>query len=148
MRTSVLPLALVCLAVGHLPGRAGELPATIKASPCRTAPTIDGILDEKEWKDAPVIEFDLKMVRLNPPGTSSRVCELRVMNSANALYVALRVPDDTVNSSLAPLDVDAAILAFCRGKEVNPGDDRKVIAANLYRDKHVVGPGKDADDPQ
>ncbi|MCX7590083.1 MAG: alpha/beta hydrolase fold domain-containing protein [Kiritimatiellae bacterium] len=42
-----------------------------------------------------------------------------------------------------------AILAFCQGKEVAKGDDRKILSPGLhYRDKYVSSPGKDEDDPQ
>ena len=79
--------------------------------------------------------------------TETRPCELRVMNSANALYVALKVPDQTVDNSLSPLMLDAAILGFCQGDQVRARDDRKVIAQGIYRDKFVDAPGKgDGDD--
>ena len=68
------------------------------------------------------------------------------MNSANGLYIAFRVPDATVNDSLVPIKVDFASLAFCRGKELSPGDDRKMVVPGLYVDKHFTAPGKDADD--
>ena len=88
------------------------------------------------------------MVRIDPPASETRSCELRVMNSANALYVALRVPDETIDNSLSPLLLDAAILGFCQGEQVRAGDDRKLIAHAIYRDKHVAAPGKgDDDDP-
>jgi len=122
------------------------LPKTIRSAPCRTAPTIDGAVDADEWKDAAPLEFEMRMLRLKPWGFSTRVCQLRVMNSANALYLALTIPDETFNNSLTPLDLDCAILAFCREKELKPGDDRKVLAPGLYVDKHVTAPGKDADD--
>jgi hypothetical protein len=125
---------------------AAPLPKSVPADPCRTPPTIDGTIGADEWRDARGIDFDLDMARVNPPGKAARACQLRVMNSANALYVALRVPDEAVNQSLNPLDFDLAILAFCRGKELKAGDDRKVIAPGLYADKHFVAPGKDADD--
>jgi hypothetical protein len=69
-----------------------------------------------------------------------------VMNSANALYVALRVPDETVDNTLSPLALDAAILAFAQGEQVRARDDRKLIAEGIYRDKHVRAPGKGDDD--
>lgn len=97
---------------------AADLPKEIAAAPSRSAPTIDGVIGADEWKDAPVIKFDLLMFQLKPLKSEKRPCELRVMNSANALYVALRVPDATFNSSLTPLDLDLAVLAFCRGKEL------------------------------
>ena len=55
------------------------------------------------------------------------------MNSANALYVALRVPDQTFDNGLAPLMFDAAILALCQGDQVKAGDDCKVIALGVPR---------------
>jgi hypothetical protein len=71
------------------------------------------------------------------------------MNSANALYIALQVPDEKLNRSLDPIEIDFAMVAFARGKTVAPGDDRKGIGPDgLYVDKHVTAPGKDADDAQ
>ena len=60
----------------------------------------------------------------------------------------LRVPDETVDNTLSPLLLDAAILGFCQGEQVRARDDRKLIAHAIYRDKHVAAPGKgDDDDP-
>jgi hypothetical protein len=124
------------------------LPKTLEAAPCHTAPTIDGVIDAGEWRDAPAHIFDISMIRIDPAATEKRPCELRVMNSAGALYVALKVPDTTIDNSLAPLMLDAAILAFCQGVQVRARDDRKVIAQGIYRDKFVEAPGKgDGDDP-
>jgi hypothetical protein len=126
---------------------AAELPKTIESAPCRSAPTIDGVIGADEWREAPAHTFDLNMIRIDPPATEKRPCELRVMNSANALYVALKVPDQTVDDSLLPLMLDAAILGFCQGDNVRSGDDRKVIAHGIYRDKFVSEQGKgDVDD--
>ena len=127
---------------------AAELSKTVPSASCRTAPSIDGKIGEDEWKEAKVVEFDLPVLQMKTQTLAKRPCQLRVMNSANGLYVALRVPDETVNGSLAPLDFDIAMLAFCRGKELAAGDDRKAVAVGLYIDKHVTTPGKDADDKQ
>jgi hypothetical protein len=143
-----LALCLAWLAA-PLVARGDKLPATIDSAATDVAPEIDGVIDADEWKAAPVIKFDLEMFRFPTfAAEKSRACELRVMNSANALYVAWRVPDATVNASLSPVDFDLAMLAFCRGKELAAGDDRHAIAPGAYRDKHVTTPGKDADDPQ
>src|SRR5262249_44877090 len=94
MNTSRLPLgAALLLSAFPLSAGAAELPKAIDSAPCAVAPTIDGVIGADEWKGATAVKFDLKMVRLKPPGTTTWACELRVMNSANALYVALRVPD-------------------------------------------------------
>ncbi|MBC8117804.1 MAG: acetylxylan esterase, partial [Candidatus Saccharimonas sp.] len=108
----------------------------------------DGKIGDEEWKEAKVVEFDLPVLQMKTQKLAQRACQLRVMNSANGLYVALRVPDETVNGSLNPLDFDIAMLAFCRGKELAAGDDRKAVAVGLFIDKHVTTPGKDADDTQ
>ncbi|MGH9839241.1 MAG: hypothetical protein ACREEM_10700 [Blastocatellia bacterium] len=142
------------LAVSHLlslspVSLAGDLPKTVTSSPCTTAPTIDGVLGEGEWKEATVIKFDMPMFQLKPPAEKEkRACELRVMNSANVLYVALRAPNAAEHKSLQPLEIDLASLAFSQGKEAARGDDRKVLAIGFYVDKHVVQPGKDENDPQ
>jgi cellulose/xylan binding protein with CBM9 domain/acetyl xylan esterase AXE1 len=138
----------VSLGICSLMCSAAELPKTLPSAPCRTAPSIDGKIGDEEWKEAKVVEFDLPVLQMKTQKLTQRSCQLRVMNSANGLYVALRVPDETVNGSLAPLDFDIAMLAFCRGKELAAGDDRKAVAVNLYIDKHVTTPGKDADDKQ
>ena len=122
-------------------------PKSLSSAPCQSPPTIDGVISEDEWRDAPVQAIEIGMIRIEPFATEKRPCELRVMNSANALYVSLKVPDQTVDNSLAPLTLDAAILAFCQGDQVKARDDRKVIAQGIYRDKFVSEPGKgDGDD--
>lgn len=129
---------------------AAELPKTIEAGPCGIAPTIDGVLGEDEWKDAATLKFDRSMVLIKPIAVKvESACELRVMNSVNALYVSLRIPTSVSHASLAPVDLDLAILAFCQGRDVAKGDDRKLLSSGLgYRDKFVSGVGKDEDDPQ
>ncbi len=146
MKVSSLLLALFCIAGIGQRVSAEPLPKAIKSAPCLKPPTIDGVFEADEWRDAKVYDFDMEMLSLNPPGKSSRACELRVMNSANSLYIGFRVPDLKVNNSLDPLDFDLATLAFCRGKELVTGDDRKLIAPGLYADKHFVVPNKDGDD--
>jgi hypothetical protein len=144
-RTKFLPgvaLVVVC----RLTALAGDVPKIVGSAACRTAPTIDGSIQTAEWGEATVHKFDLTMARIDPPAKETRSCELRVMNSANALYVALRVPDETIDNSLAPLLLDAAILGFCQGEQVRARDDRKLIAHAIYRDKHVAAPGKGDDD--
>jgi hypothetical protein len=144
---AALLLFLLLRAYGGAP--LASLPKAVDAASCLTGPTIDGMIDASEWRDAPPLTFEIRMIRIDPAATEMRTCELRVMNSANALYVALRVPDSTVDNSLAPLKLDAAVLAFCRGDQVRARDDRKVIAQGIYRDKFVLAPGKDdGDDAQ
>ena len=139
---AVIPLAALFASCSG-----AELPKTVDSSPCQSPPTIDGVIGTDEWRDAPVRAFELSMIRIDPPATETRRCELRVMNSANALYIALKVPDQTIDNSLSPLMLDAAILAFCQGDQVRARDDRKLIAHGIYRDKFVEAPGKgDGDD--
>jgi hypothetical protein len=125
---------------------ADPLPKAIKSSPCKSPPVIDGTIGVDEWKDAKAIAFDLELIGINPAAKASRSCELRVMNSANALYIALKVPAETVHGSINPIDIDFAMLAFCKGNQLQNGDDRKVIGPGIYADKHFVAPNKDADD--
>ena len=121
----------------------------MESAPCEVALLIDGVIHDAEWRAAAKHKFRLSMVRIDPPATEVRTCELRVMNSANAIYVAFRVPDETVDNSISPLSLDAAILAFAQGEQVRPRDDRKLIAEGIYRDKHVAASGKgDDDDPR
>jgi hypothetical protein len=125
---------------------AADLPKQLDSSPCIKPPVINGVHGPDEWKNVPVLTFDMPLVSIKPVGLASTPAELVVMNSANNLYVSLRVRDATNDVSLSPLSVDGALLAFCRGKSLARGDDRKAIAAGVYVDKHVTDPGKDADD--
>lgn len=139
-------LALIVAATLTQLAFAEPFPKAIKSSPCKSPPVIDGVIGVDEWKDAKAIAFDLELIGVNPAAKATRACELRVMNSANALYIALKVPAETVHSSINPIDIDFAMLAFCKGKQLQTGDDRKVIGPGIYADKHFVAPDKDADD--
>jgi hypothetical protein len=146
--TSIVIVIVACVMVSRPALAADALPKVVDASPCKAPPTIDGELGPNEWRDARGLPFVMRMVGVNPAATEERDSELWVMNSANALYVALRVPDKEMNRSLSPLDIDFAMLAFCRGDRLAAGDDRKVIGPGLYVDKYAAGPDKDdADDP-
>jgi Acetyl xylan esterase (AXE1) len=146
MKKTRFLLGVALVIVCRLTSLAGDVPKTLDSAACRTAPTIDGIIQTAEWNEATLHRFDLSMVRIDPPASETRSCELRVMNSANALYIALRVPDETIDNSLSPFLLDAAILGFCQGEQVRARDDRKLIAHAIYRDKHVGAPGKGDDD--
>ena len=147
-RSLILGSLVLVLSLCQARAQESGLPRELDSAPCRSAPTIDGVIHAEEWRDAPVHSFALNFVRLDPLANKTRPCELRVMNSANGLYLALKVPDTTLDETLEPLKLDAAILAFGRGDKVEPHDDRKFVAHGLYRDKVVVGAGKDdADDP-
>ncbi len=146
---SVLPSfvgVLAVLVLGCQVGLASELPGKIQSAACSAPPTIDGVVQEAEWKDAPAIDFSMKMVQRDVSAVTPRRCQLRVMNSANALYLAVQVPDETVNDSLTPMNIDCAVIVFCRGAELQAGDDRKLVAPGLYADKHFASVGQDADD--
>jgi hypothetical protein len=113
VKTSLPSLGTFLLLLAHLASCSGaELPNTIDLAPCQSAPTIDGAIGTDEWRAAPVLAVQLFMIRIDPPANETRPCKLRVINSANALYVALKVPDQTVDNSLSPLMLDAAILGF------------------------------------
>lgn len=147
VKQSLLPTLMIAVL---LPGaaivQAAELPKNIGSAACRQAPTIDGVIGDGEWQESRPIEFEMPFLQVNPQELSKRTCQLRVMNSANGLYVLLTVPDETLNKSLNPFDIDFAMLAFSRGAELAAGDDRKVVGPGIYVDKHVTTPGKDADD--
>jgi acetyl esterase/lipase len=128
---------------------AADVPKTVASASCTKAPAIDGVLAEGEWQEAATLKFDLPMFQFQPFAVKeARACELRVMNSANRLYLALRVPNAAVHKSLDPIELDMASLAFCQGRDLSKGDDRKVLGPGFYVDKHVTEPGQDADDPQ
>lgn len=128
---------------------AAELPRTIASPPCTKAPVVDGVFGPDEWKEAAVFRFEMPMFEFKPFAMRGpRAAELRVMNSANALHIALRVPNAVSHASLIPLELDMAILAFSRSEAVTVGDDRKAIAPGLFRDKYVSAPGQSEDDPQ
>jgi hypothetical protein len=126
--------------------RAQTPAAAYRSAPCKVAPRIDGALSAGEWDAAPAIPITLRMHSGKGQARPDRKCELRFMNSAGNLYVALRLPDASRESSTAPLLADAVVLAFCRGAEVAAGDDRRAMLPGAFVDKHFVGPGKDADD--
>ena len=42
---------------------ARDLPKTIDSPACKTAPTIDGVIQPAEWREATLHRFDLSMVR-------------------------------------------------------------------------------------
>src|SRR6185436_15013793 len=94
------------LLLGLLLGQDPELPKTVAAASCATTPTIDGTIGEQEWKDAKPIKFTMKFIGINPASNSTRSCTARFMNSANALYIALQVPDETLSKSLDPIELD------------------------------------------
>lgn len=137
------------LLLGLLLVQTPELPKTVASAACDAAPIIDGTIADVEWKNAAPVTFTMKFIGINPASESTRVCTARFMNSANALYIALQVPDETLSRSLDPLEIDFAMALFARGRTLARGDDRKGIGPDgLYVDKHVTTPGKDADDPR
>ncbi len=142
-------LLLVCLAGMTAINRVyGEtVPAILNASACATPPTIDGEIKADEWNSATIHRIELPFVRISPAVSEQRNCELRVMNSANGLYIAFTVPDTTVDDSLSPMRLDAAILATTTDDGLH--SDRKLVAADLYRDKYKGPSGQDdLDDAQ
>ncbi len=147
-RARTILTALILSLLGRPVAWPDELPAQIQSAACRSVPAIDGAIGDDEWRDAAPQEFAMNMVQVKTPATAPRACQLRVMNSANALYVALRVPDPTVHDRLSPMHIDFALLAFCRGDELCAGDDRKLVVPGMFVDKHVTEPGQDADDRQ
>ena len=143
---SLIVCGLLFLQGGFAAG--ADLPPLVEAAPCVKPPQIDGTMDPEEWGKATAFECAVPFVRIDPALNEKRTCRLWVMNSANALYVALQVPDTTVDQSLNPFRLDAAVLAFGRGAELPAGSDRKVIVPGQYRDKYLLAGGKgDADDP-
>jgi hypothetical protein len=146
---ALIMFAILCFdMVQHAMVSATELPKVVVSSASQKPPVIDGKIGVEEWRAAPVQEFDMPMLFIKEKRLSKRACQLRVMNSANGLYVAMKVPDATLNKSLAPLDFDFVSLAFCRGTELAAGDDRKAVAPGIYLDKHFVSAGKEVDDKQ
>jgi len=149
MRTTLSTAGVAALAAfGAIYCGAAAPPKDVESAACRTPPTIDGVIGSDEWKSASIFPFDMTVISADPPATETRACTLRVMNSANALYVAFQVPDATADDSLSPLRIDAATLAFGKGDELSAGDDRRLIAPGLYRDKHAVALGKDDQDDE
>src|SRR5688572_4477144 len=107
MKSRLVPVLACCWLAAAAPGRAAELPAEVKSAPCTKPPTIDGVLEPGEWDGAAVYRCDVAMRRVKPAGKAEpRACTLRLLNSANGLYVALEIPDATLNDTLDPLDMD------------------------------------------
>lgn len=128
---------------------AAEPPQAVVSSDCTAPPIIDGVLGAGEWSQATHLAFDLTMHQLKPFAPADRrPCELHVMNSANTLYLALRLPAAVAHKSLSPLDVDLASVAFCRGADVAVGDDRRVVGIGFFEDKHVKAMGQDEADSE
>ncbi len=138
--------AITAIVLTASAAQAADLPRNIPVAACQKPPTIDGTIGDDEWAAAKPIEFDMAFLHVKSQKLGKRAATLRVMNSANGIYFALTVPDETANKTLAPLNIDFAMLAFCRGKELAAGDDRKTVGPSIYIDKHVTTPGKDADD--
>jgi len=124
---------------------AAETPREIPCAPCTQAPRIDGRLTPGEWDEATHLSLALSLVRGAQPAPE-RAAELWVMNSSANLYLAFRVPDAERQASFSPVKADLALLVFAKGDQVAPGDDRKIVIPGIYADKHVTGPGADADD--
>ena len=139
-------LTFLILFIGTYIGSANELPMQLRSSACSVPPTIDGIINESEWQHASSYSFEIEMIAPGSSEIEKRMCKLHVMNSANGVYVAFSIPDKTVNRTLAPIDTDFAMLAFCRGKKLAAGDDRKAIIPGHYVDKYLIEAGKDSDD--
>lgn len=136
----LLPLSFSSLSAAVLPK---DFASTASTKP----PQIDGVINSDEWRSAAHYQIDLKFLRASPALSESRPCQLWVMNSANALYVAFQVPDETVDDSISPIKLDASSLAFGSTSDATIGTDRKVIAKGFYRDKHASNGGKqDLDD--
>ena len=143
LRPAVASAAIVlCLQLSHAQLQPG---ADVRSAACPQAPRIDGRFEAGEWDAAAHYPFTMRMNRLG--GTAQpRQAELWVMNSDTNLYLALRLPDAERQASLDPVKCDLMVLAFCKGAALAAGDDRKVLLPGVYGDKHVVSPGKDADD--
>jgi hypothetical protein len=119
---------------------------TVAAAPCSLAPRIDGVRSPGEWDTAAARPIALKMVDGKGKPGPVRNGELLVMNSRANLYVAFRIPDAARDASLSPISADLAVLSFCRGEELAAGDDKRVVTHGQWADKHLLAPGKDADD--
>jgi len=120
-------------------------PAELLSNPCLRAAQIDGRQTQGEWDAAACHALSMSMIAVDS-AKDPRDAQLFAMNSASNLYVALRVPDPDPEASLEPMLSDLALLVFAAGEQVAAGDDRKLIIPGAYIDKHVVEPGKDADD--
>lgn len=123
-----------------------QTPAELRSAPCTVAPRIDGVRSAGEWDTASETVVRLDMVNARAEPCATRVGRLLLMNSSRSLFVGLQVPDRARDYRVSPLLTDLAILGFCRGEELAEGDDRRVVLPGVWADKHVVTPGKDADD--
>lgn len=126
-------------------GCSQETPTDVRSAPCVRAARIDGRRTEGEWDAAARHAFSMAMTATGG-AKEPRDVELFAMNSADNLYVALRVPDADPEASMQPVRTDFALLVFAAGEQVAAGDDRKIVIPSAYVDKHVLEPGTDADD--
>ncbi len=139
---------LLLLGVAGCGGVLADVPGgtVLHSTPCSISARINGIDDPGEWDAATRREVELAMVAPKGGPRPARRSEVRLMNSAAHLYVALRVPDAGRDFSTDPVVSDFALLAFCRGDSLAEGDDRRILLPGLFADKHVTTPGQDADD--
>jgi hypothetical protein len=147
LRSTMRPaVAFAAIALCLQPSCAQLQPgADVRSAPCPQAPRLDGRFDTGEWDAAAHYPFTMRMNRLDGVA-EPRQAEFWVMNSDTNLYLAVRIPDAERQASLDPVKCDLMVLAFCKGAALAAGDERKVLLPGVYGDKHVVSPGKDADD--
>ena len=69
-----IAVLLCLLLVGFAP--AAELPKSVKASPCKTPPTIDGQIEADEWADTKPVEFDFKLLEFKTMTSKTKTAEI------------------------------------------------------------------------
>lgn len=136
---------LLILALGGAGDLFARQEASIQSGAAEKAPVIDGKIESEEWASSTQQKISLKVIFLEQKKEDTRSATLNWMNSANGLYVALKIEDKTEQESLNPILMDCAVLALQKNGDES---DRKVVGPGLYRDKQFRGVGKgEIDDP-
>jgi hypothetical protein len=114
-------------------------------------PTIDGLIEYAEWKDAAAYETTIGWLDINaaPTGASAPALVL-AKNDGNNIYLAVRYADQEWDAEIDEngnvLQIDVASVEFDEdlSGEVEAGEDRKIMAPiwfGAYFDKHGPGDG-------
>jgi hypothetical protein len=137
-------MAILLLGVGFPASAPARNPTTYEAMPCKVAPKLDGIDSTNEWSDA--TRVNVSLVMRSPKSSARRTrqvrrAELRCLNSAQNLYIALRIPDASQQLDLEGGTADLVVLTFCRDDQRTEGDHRRVALPGAYADRrfHLIG---------
>lgn len=124
-----LTLALTCspLAIAQSTGSGTQQTKQFRAVRVDTAPVVDGILDDAVWQQAEVIT-DFHQIRPGDGTTPSEPTEVRVIYTADALYIAARMADSNPELIAAP--------TIRHGQGLGP-DDRLIVILDPFNSRRT-----------